>query len=73
MLELLAQRKSNKEIASELCVSLFTVKNHVHNILEKLEVFNRMEAVDIAVSSIHSAFPLKTRPQGDDKGRLLRM
>ncbi len=48
VLELLNQRKSNKEIASALSVSLFTVKNHVRNILEKLNVENRMEAVDVA-------------------------
>ena len=48
ILELLAKRRSNKEIASELCVSLFTVKNHVHNILEKLEVESRVEAGDFA-------------------------
>ena len=48
VLELLDKRKSNKQIASELSVSLFTVKNHVHNILEKLNVENRLEAVEIA-------------------------
>jgi len=48
VLDLLAKRMSNKQIAKELCVSLFTVKNHVHNILEKLEVESRVEAVDAA-------------------------
>lgn len=48
ILELLSERKSNKEIAQELCVSLFTVKNHVHNILEKLQVGSRVEAVEFA-------------------------
>lgn len=48
VLELVAQYKSNKEIAQELCVSLFTVKNHVHNILEKLRVESRMQAADFA-------------------------
>lgn len=48
VLELLSKRMSNKEIAKELSVSLFTVKNHVHNILEKLEVENRSEAVEAA-------------------------
>lgn len=48
VLALIAERKCNKEIAKELSVSLFTVKNHVHSILEKLHVANRMEAVDAA-------------------------
>ena len=54
VLELLSKRMSNKEIAKELCVSLFTVKNHVHNILEKLEVDNRQEAVEAARRNPHS-------------------
>lgn len=48
VLQLLSKRKSNKQIAKELCVSVFTVKNHVHNILEKLHVESRIEAVEIA-------------------------
>ncbi|TWU39735.1 Transcriptional regulatory protein DegU [Novipirellula artificiosorum] len=48
VLDLLSKRKSNKQIASELSVSLFTVKNHVHNLLEKLNVDNRVEAVEMA-------------------------
>ncbi len=48
VLELLAQRQSNKQIAKRLSVSIFTVKNHVHNILEKLEVESRIDAVDRA-------------------------
>ena len=35
---------SNKEIAAALCIEISTVKNHVHNILEKLGVRRRSEA-----------------------------
>jgi two-component system nitrate/nitrite response regulator NarL len=35
---------SNKEIASRLAIGTATVKNHVHNILEKLDVSRRGEA-----------------------------
>lgn len=36
---------SNKQIAAQLCIEPATVKNHVHNILEKLHVHRRGEAV----------------------------
>jgi DNA-binding NarL/FixJ family response regulator len=35
---------SNQEIAGKLYISLATVKNHVHNILEKLDVATRADA-----------------------------
>ena len=38
---LLARRKSNGEIARELGIAVGTVKTHVHNILNKLEVEDR--------------------------------
>jgi DNA-binding CsgD family transcriptional regulator len=38
----------NKEIAQELGISLFTIRNHVHNILEKLEVHSKLEAISLA-------------------------
>ncbi|CAM04270.1 LuxR family two component transcriptional regulator [Saccharopolyspora erythraea NRRL 2338] len=42
--ELLEQGLSNQEIARRLCIALATVKNHVHNILDKLGVRGRAEA-----------------------------
>jgi two-component system nitrate/nitrite response regulator NarL len=36
---------SNKEIARKLCIEVSTVKNHVHNLLVKLGVSNRSQAV----------------------------
>lgn len=35
---------SNKQIASRLCIQLSTVKNHVHHVLEKMDVARRGEA-----------------------------
>jgi transcriptional regulator EpsA len=37
--------KTNAEIGSILCISSFTVKNHLQHIFKKLEVYNRMQAV----------------------------
>ena len=49
VLKLVAQGMSNREIAGELYISENTVKNHVRNILEKLHLHSRMEAVVYAV------------------------
>jgi DNA-binding NarL/FixJ family response regulator len=46
IMRLVAKGKSNQEIAELLFISPFTVKNHVHNILKKLKVSNRMQAAN---------------------------
>lgn len=48
VLQLISQGHSNKQLARRLRLSLYTVKNHVHNILEKLHVEDRYEAVAYA-------------------------
>jgi DNA-binding NarL/FixJ family response regulator len=45
ILSLVAQGKSNQQIAKELFVSLKTVRNHVSNIFLKLQVADRAQAV----------------------------
>ncbi|HEY4263559.1 MAG TPA: response regulator transcription factor [Schlesneria sp.] len=42
------EQLGNKQIARQLGLSLYTVKNHVHNIIEKLGVQDRHEAVQFA-------------------------
>ena len=44
IVDLIDQGLSNKEIALRLFIEVATVKNHVHNILEKLQVRRRGEA-----------------------------
>jgi two-component system NarL family response regulator len=49
ILKCVAEGKSNKDIGDQLFISENTVKNHVRNILEKLHLHSRMEAVMYAV------------------------
>ena len=49
VLRLVATGLNNREIAKQLFISENTVKNHVRNILEKLQLHSRMEAVMYAV------------------------
>jgi DNA-binding NarL/FixJ family response regulator len=49
ILRLLAEGLSNKEIASRLDISVYTVKNHVHNLLTKMEVRHRRHAILLAI------------------------
>jgi DNA-binding NarL/FixJ family response regulator len=48
VLVLVAQGHSNREIAEQLVLAEGTVKNHVSNILGKLQAENRTQAADIA-------------------------
>jgi DNA-binding NarL/FixJ family response regulator len=56
VIELIAEGATNKEMAQKLDLSLFTVKSHVHNILEKLALHTR---VQIAVQA-HKSDTYKT-------------
>jgi len=49
VLPLVAAGLTNKRIAEQLFISENTVKNHIRNILEKLQLHSRMEAVVYAV------------------------
>jgi DNA-binding NarL/FixJ family response regulator len=51
VLRLIANGKDNAEIASELHISPKTVKNHISNILMKLQIDNRIQAAVYAVRS----------------------
>lgn len=49
VLRLVATGLNNREVAKRLFISENTVKNHVRNILDKLQLHSRMEAVMYAV------------------------
>jgi DNA-binding NarL/FixJ family response regulator len=51
VLKLIANGKDNAQIAAELVISPKTVKNHISNILMKLQIQNRIQAAVYAVRS----------------------
>jgi len=62
IIELIDRGLSNKEIAQRLQIGIATVKNHVHNILEKLEVGRRGEVAARLRETSHlvsSAVPMR--------------
>lgn len=63
ILQLVAAGLSNKEIAGQLTITEGTVKNHVHNTLEKLHLSNRTQAAAYTVAQGLSA----PRPSNPDR------
>jgi len=51
VLALLGKGMSNPEIANNLCISRATVKVHISNILSKLGVASRTEAISLAIQN----------------------
>jgi DNA-binding NarL/FixJ family response regulator len=51
LMELVAQGMTNKEIATSLHLSEFTIKNHIHRVMKSLEVGSRHTAVDMLKAS----------------------
>lgn len=54
ILSMVADGLSNKQISKALVIEVSTVKNHVHNILVKLEVHSRVQAVALFQNTIQS-------------------
>jgi two-component system NarL family response regulator len=57
VLRLVAKGLGNREIGRELFISQNTVKNHVRNMLEKLHLHSRLEAVMYAIGERWPGFP----------------
>ena len=53
LIDLVAKGMSNKEIANQLNLSAFTVRNHLHRILKVAGVGTRREAVDLVQMNVH--------------------
>jgi two-component system, NarL family, nitrate/nitrite response regulator NarL len=52
ILNLMADGLSNKQISNALVIEVSTVKNHVHNILVKLDVQSRVQAVSLLQNTL---------------------
>jgi len=59
ILSILVKGCSNKEIGSKLALSEKTIKHHVTNILQKLQVRNRVEAALLAAGRMPASAPLR--------------
>lgn len=55
LISLVAKGLTNKEIASHLNLSEFTIKNHMHRIMKQVEAVSRHDAVQAARASGYSA------------------
>ena len=65
IVRLIEQGLSNKEIAGRLGIQVATVKNHVHNLLEKLRIHRRTEAADRLRGRFSHASSVEPRPLRD--------
>jgi len=55
LISLVAKGLTNKEIASRLYLSEFTIKNHIHGIMKQVEAVSRYQAVEATRASGYSA------------------
>ncbi len=51
VIKLLGEGWTNKEIAQKIHVSMYTVKSHIHNIMEKLALHTRLEIANYSYNS----------------------
>lgn len=52
ILNLIATGAKNTDIASNLCLSVHTIKTHIYHIYKKIDVSNRMQAVNWASNNL---------------------
>lgn len=63
VIELISDGSTNKEIAQKLHLSTYTVKSHVHNILEKLALNTRVQIAKHAHLSGSNGIPTDINPE----------
>ena len=64
LVSLVAKGMSNKEIASALNLSEYTVKNHIYRIMKQVEADSRQQAVDLIRAGGHFAKEAAVLPHG---------
>ena len=52
ILNLIATGAKNTDIATNLCLSVHTIKTHIYHIYKKIDVSNRMQAVNWASNNL---------------------
>ncbi len=66
VIDLVADGLKNKEIAQKLHLSTYTIKSHIHNILEKLALHTRVQIAKYAHTSRNYNDTLKSILSGDE-------
>lgn len=51
VISLLSEGMSNKEIGQKIHISTYTVKSHIHNIMEKLALHTRLEIANYSYTT----------------------
>jgi DNA-binding NarL/FixJ family response regulator len=76
LVNLVARGLTNKEIATELNLSEFTIRNHMHRIMRRLKATNRREVVDAVQAHERERLQVSARgkvsPKNPDVGILFR-
>jgi DNA-binding NarL/FixJ family response regulator len=67
VVELVADGLTNKEIAQKIHLSTYTVKSHIHNILEKLALHTRVQIAKYAHTSSDFNEVIKSISLGEDQ------
>jgi two-component system, NarL family, response regulator DegU len=71
VVDLIGEGLSNKEIAQRLHLATYTIKSHVHNILEKMAVHTRLQIAACAHSGRFKSQADYIPPTNDDRPRFL--